>query len=118
MSRIDISVSEKNTDNFIANRGFCRSTALEYFCEQSDNSQLQDFAYEISMGVELNAKTIKVFIEKIEYVLLKLKVQEDFLTLNRKKLFINFLDDLMESKSYLHDFSLRKDLDNFNIEII
>lgn len=124
MSRIDITIKNKNTNELITNRGFCRSPALKFLCEESSDEKLQDFDYEVGMGIDLDKKNSTDFLEKIEYVI---KYLEDMPFESRKSIFIypiretlylQFIENLKESKAYLEGFTVDRNLDDYAIIIV
>ncbi|WP_052596390.1 hypothetical protein [Aureispira sp. CCB-QB1] len=124
MSRVDIAIHNKNTNELVANRGFCRTPALKFLCEESSDEKLQDFDYEIGEGIDLDKKNITSFLERIEYVIMAL---ENMPLEDKKKrfnypidetLYLQFIENLKDSKKYLSDFSDNNNLDNYLIVIV
>ena len=61
MSRIDISVTDKNSGELIENIGFCRSPHLTYFCEEYQDSKIRNFSDSIFLGKDITKENIEDF---------------------------------------------------------
>ena len=77
MSRIDITVKQKDTGELFINQGFCRSSDLEFFCENTQDPKLQDFAYLLYTGVTLSQENVNDFLSQLDYVVQFLVAMEE-----------------------------------------
>ena len=123
MSRVDIAITEKKTNNLLFNRGFCRSPALESFCENTSNKKLQAFDYEIGMGIDLDEKKFHLFMDTINYVInyleaIPLTERKDNFDWYDEDYYCQFIEDLKESILYLKDFGNTHNLEEYKITIV
>lgn len=120
MSRIDISITEKESEKLIANRSFCRSSHLSYFCEGSEELKLRDFADAVFLGINITINNIDNFIKMLEditHYLLKNKAAI-IASLEKEKFFIKFIADLEDSLLFLQNIRKEYNLENVEIEIM
>jgi len=124
MSRIDITIKEIATDNLIVNRGFCRDTHLEIYCEHFEEEIMCDFANDLYSGVSLGMSNFQDFLFRLSYVIQVLSNmdKEDQLKAFPSypvNLLEQFINDLEDSFEFLRLFKLNeKDISKFNISII
>lgn len=123
MSRIDISVTEKESGELIANRGFCRSSHLSYFCEESQDSAVRDLAENLFLGQNITEDNIDDFLRDLEYVIsyfLEMNENERAMTFPsyKNELFIQFVDDLKNSLVFLSNLNQEKKLSEIEVEIV
>lgn len=123
MGRINISITKKDTNEWIINRKFCRSSALEFLCENSDDEKLKDFDYKIIMGVELDGNNVHSFIDRIQYVIdyllaIPQKYREQNFSKGDTLVYTQFIDDLKNSRDYLKLFISKNNIDEYLIEIL
>lgn len=120
MSRIDISITEIESGKLIVNRSFCRSSHLSYFCEESEEIKLRNFADSIFLGVIITINNIDDFIkilEDVTYYLLKNKAAT-IASLEKEESFTKFIADLEDSLLFLQKIRKEYNLENFEIEIM
>lgn len=123
MSRIDISVTDKASGELIANRGFCRSSHLSFFCEESEDSRLQDFANSLFMGVSLTEDTIKDFLETVEYTVSYLEgtgkdENRAKFSADMEESYRQFISDLKDSIDFIQSLNEAQNLGNLEVDII
>ncbi|MCP4136986.1 MAG: hypothetical protein GY754_38820 [bacterium] len=123
MSRIDISITEKESGEWIVNRGFCRGTHLSYFCKNCKDEQVRDFDVDVTWSVDLTKQNFSEFIKSIEYTISYLESLDEnernkLFKLYRKDNFYQFIEDLKESLHYLMNFEKDHDLDKYEIDIL
>ena len=123
MSRIDISIKDKLTNEWIINRGFCRTPEVEFFCENSNDEILADFDYNIIMGISLDRETIPDFFAQVQYIIdYLISIPKNYIDANysevQKKMRDTFLEDLIEGKKFLEAFVKNNNIDNYKIKIV
>lgn len=123
MSRIDISVTERATDELVTNRGFCRSSHLSFYGFDSPDPRVQAFAGELSLGIDVSRDKFSALSSTLRYVIAHL---EGIDTDRRTTIFANytsqsyarFLADLRTGLEYLIQLSDDGTLDTHKVEII
>jgi hypothetical protein len=123
MSRIDISVRDKESQKLIANRIFCRSSHLSLFCEESQDTQVRDFANTLSIGTDITNDNIEDFLQNLEYTISYLKKVEEgeretVFSFYEEELYIQFLDALENSLVFLQSLCKEQDLQKLEVEIV
>ncbi|MGZ5007646.1 MAG: hypothetical protein ACXWE9_01025 [Methylobacter sp.] len=123
MSRIDISIRDKASGTLIANRGFCRNSHLSFFCEESQDATLRDFANDLFMGVDITEKNIEDFLKSIEYVVSYLERldkndRNKAFPFYTEELYTQFLNDLKDGLEFLQSLNKTQDIQKLEIEII
>lgn len=73
MSRIDITVEDKNSGEVLANHSFCREPHLRIFCGSSTDPEIQGFANQLQIGTDLSSENIDHFLDTIRHVIQYLK---------------------------------------------
>jgi hypothetical protein len=123
MSSIDISVRDKESQKLIANRSFCRSSHLSFFCEESQDPQVRDFANTLSIGADITNDNIEDFLQNIEYTISYLKKvdegeRETVFSFYEEELYVQFLDALEDSLVFLQSLDKEQDLQKLEVEIV
>jgi hypothetical protein len=122
MSRIDISVKDKASEELIANRGFCRSSHLSCFCENAPDDRVRKLANDLFIGIDITEDNIKDFVATIRCTISYL---ERIGQADREKQFsdysetayFQFLEDLREGITFIQAFDQEQKLSNLEIEI-
>jgi len=122
MSRVNISITERKTDEWIINEKFCRTPALEFFCKNSNNEKLQGLFYDIVMGIDLDKDNIGEYLEIVQYVITTLNditpdKRSDYFPVYKEDIYNDFIRDLTNSLAYLNDFIKKNNLEDYLIEI-
>jgi hypothetical protein len=123
MSRIDISVRDKESQKLIANRIFCRTSHWSLFCEKSQDTQVRDFANTLSIGADITNDNIEDFLQNIEYTISYLKKvdegeRETVFSFYEEELYVQFLDALENSLVFLQSLYKEQDLQKLEVEIV
>ena len=123
MSRIDISVRDKASQKLIANRSFCRSTHLSFFCEASQDPQVRDFANTLSMGVNMTNDNREDFLQSLAYTISYLKKvdegeRETVFSFYDEAVYVQFLDALADSLVFLQSLYKEPDWQKLEVEIV
>lgn len=123
MSRIDISIKNKKTNEWIVNRGFCRTPELEFFCENSNDEKLVDFDNSIIMGISLDKKNFSDFLDTVQYIIdYLLAIPTDYINENydevHKGMRNTFIAELREGKNFIEDFVSNHELDDYKVKIV
>ena len=123
MGRINISITEKKTDKWVINELFCRSSDLEFFCKDSKEVILEDFYYDIVMGIDLGKHNMHNYLEKIDYVINFLNnipsdKRPSYFPFYKEDFYLDFIKDLKNSRDYINDFIDKNDIEDYLIEII
>ncbi|WP_052596392.1 hypothetical protein [Aureispira sp. CCB-QB1] len=122
MGSIHISISKKNTDEFVGLTPLCRDSSLESYCENSLDDILQDFDYDLNMGLSLDKENIDDFLNRIQYVIKYLKDipndkrLESFDSYN-EDIFNYFIKRLETGKKYLENFIVNNNIEEYVIEV-
>lgn len=123
MSRIDISIIQKETEKTLINKGFCRSPHVTFFCEQSQDPKLQDFAYSLDLGVTLSQENVADFLQQLEYVVQFLTTMEEakrssYFSSYNESSYEQFIEDLTNGRDMIQSFLKNKDFNHLEIEIV
>src|SRR4028119_793500 len=123
MSRIDISVRDKESQKLTANRIFCRSSHLSLFCEESQDTQVRDFVNTLSIGADITNDNIEDFLQNLEYTISYLKKvdegeREIVFSFYEEEFYVQFLDDLQNSLVFLQSLCKEQDLQKLEVEIV
>jgi hypothetical protein len=123
MSRIDISVRDKESQKLIGNRIFCRSSHLSLFCEESQDSQVRDFANTLSIGADITNDNIKDFLQNLKYTISYLKKVDEgerktVFSFYEEELYVQFLDDLENSLVFLESLYKEQNWQQLEVEIV
>jgi hypothetical protein len=123
MTRIDISVRDKESQKLIANLIFCRSSHLSLFCEESQDTQVRDFANTLSIGADITNDNIEDFLQNIEYTISYLKKvdegeRETVFSFYEEELYVQFLEALQNSLVFLQSLYKEQDLQKLEVEIV
>lgn len=123
MSLIHISITKKDTNEFVASQGFCRTSGLAFFCRDEQNEKIRNFELDISMGLDVKKENINNFLHEIQYVidyLRSIPVQKRANHFKRYKedSYLYFINCLESSKQYLEEFANQNNLDDFIIMVI
>ena len=120
---IEISATEKDTDELIINRGFCRRPALQDYCEQSQDKQLQDFASLLYLGITLDKENIEGFLTITTYVIqylssIKKTDRSTYFPIYQEVVYNQLLDDLNEGLQYLTNLAEKYNLDEIEVDVM
>jgi hypothetical protein len=114
MSRIDITVQDKNSGEVLINRAFCREPHLRVFCGTASDSEIQGFADELSIGVDLSSENIDHFLNTMRHVIQYLQssiqighYQSEFHAPQQE--LESFTADLENALQFLMDLKAQKD---------
>lgn len=123
MSRIDTTIKQKNSDELLINQGFCRSSDLDFFCENSQDRKRQDFAYLLYTGVTLSKENINDFLYQLEYVIqflsaLEESTRNEYFPFYKESIYEHFLEDLTNGLQFLQTLQQEKDLDELEVDIM
>lgn len=118
MSRIDISIRNKKNKEWVANKGFCRSSDLELFCENSENDRLIDFDDRIVIGISLNKDNISNFLEELQFIIFSLKKNNNSYKGVEKDMLNEFIINISKGKCFLEKFMQENNLDDYTIKIV
>ncbi len=123
MSRIDISVREKKSGNLIANRGFCRDSHLSYFCANSKDEKIRDFARELFIGVSITTDNIEDFLKNLKHASFYLEhieksARDTEFSFYNEEMYHDFLVDLKDGFEFLKSLNQKEDLQNLEVSII
>lgn len=123
MSRIDLSIREKKTNEWVINKKFCRTPALEFFCENSKDEKLQFFDYNIMMGIDINKDNISEHLGTIQYVInflttIPVNKRSDYFDFYKEPIYLDFIADLTNSLDYLNNFMTKNNIEDYVIEIV
>jgi DNA-dependent RNA polymerase auxiliary subunit epsilon len=122
MSRIDISVREKESGELIANRGFCRSSHLSFFCEDSQDSKLREFAGNLFIGITITEDNVKDFVESLKYIVSYLEgldkdEYEKLFSGYPEASYSQFLSDLKDGITFIQSLNEEQDLYKLEVDI-
>ena len=123
MSRIDITVKQKDTGELLINQGFCRSSDLEFFCENSQDLKLQDFAYLLYIGVTLSQENVNDFLSQLDYVVqflvaMEAPTRKTYFPFYKGTYYQQFIEDLTNGRNVLQSLSQEKDLNTLKVDVM
>lgn len=122
MGSVHISISKKDTGELIGLTALCKDYSLESYCENSLDEVLQDFEYDLNMGLDLDSNNISSFLMKVEYVIEYLSGLSHDKRINyfdsyNEGIYNYFLERLEDGKKYLENFVKNNNVEDYKIEV-
>jgi hypothetical protein len=115
MSRTDLMATSRSTGERLVHQGFCRGAALEIFCEDSPDPDLQYFAHRVAMGYRLDGTELPECIRWIGEVADKLEAippasRPLVYPAYDEAFYLDFLRDLRHSQDLLRTLDPTRDV--------